>query len=210
MIRLVWRAEDDRDGCFTDPANEYWGIAFTRRPGSDAVATIIGPSVQAREMDYRAGDAHWGVDFEVHVAWRGLDKGPLLGRLVDVPIEDGWCEIAGIRICVPGYDGLEEFVQQLAGQGVLVADHDVYQALCGDDPHWSQRTMRRRFRETTGLGRKQIDQVRRAREAYALLQQGMRPAEVAVQVGYADQPHLTRALRLLAGQTPAAILAGLG
>ncbi len=158
-------------------------------------------------MDYHAGDTHWGVEFEVHVAWSGLDKGPLLGRLVDVPIVDGWCEISGIRIHVPDYDGLEVFVQRLAGQGVLVADHDIYLALRGDDPHWSQRTMRRRFRDVTGLGRKQIEQLRRAREAYALLQQGMRPAEVAVQAGYADQPHLTRALRLLAGQTPAEILA---
>ena len=195
---------------FTAVAGEFWGVAFTRQAAGSTVATIAGPTTKAVELDYHAGDAHWGVEFEVHVSWRGLEKGPLIGRLIDLPVEDGWCEIAGVRIPVPDPGDLESFVDRLVARGVLVADHDVYTALGGADPHWSPRTMQRRFRTTTGLGRKQIHQIRRAREAYAMLQQGVRPADVAVRAGYADQPHLTRALRVLSGRTPAEILGGLG
>ena len=199
-----------RDRVFTVMASEYWGVAFTRRATGPTGVTIAGPTTKAVELDYHAGDVHWGVEFEVHVVWRGLEKGPLIGRLIDLPVEDGGCEIAGVRVAVAEYDDLEVFVDRLVARGVLVADHAVYAALSGADPHWSARTMQRRFRTTTGLGRKQIDQIRRAREAYAMLQQGVRPADVAVRAGYADQPHLTRALRVLAGQTPAEILCGIG
>lgn len=205
-MRCVWRARGDTDGQFIDPANEYWGIAFTRAASGAQVATLIGPSIQARTLDWHAGDEHWGLELEVDVVLRGLAKGPLIGRLVDIQADDGWCEIGGLRISVPAYDGLEEFVERLARQGLLIGDPAIRAALGGGDPHYSERTMRRRFRATTGLGRKQIDQLRRAREAFALLQRGMRAAEVAATLGYTDQPHLTQSLRLLAGCTPAQIL----
>jgi hypothetical protein len=207
-VRLRWYARGGGDGAMLDAATPYWGIAFSRLADGRALGTIIGPSVEPRHLDWAAGDAYWGVELEAHVVWRGLDKGPLLGRLVDLDASDGWCTVAGVRTRVPEPDELEEFVARLAQQGVLVGDPDVAAALAGEDPHWSGRTMQRRFRAVTGLGRKQVQQVERARHAFALLQQGMRPADVAVAAGYADQPHLTRSLALLAGQTPAQILAG--
>jgi methylphosphotriester-DNA--protein-cysteine methyltransferase len=53
---------------------------------------------------------------------------------------------------------------------------------------------------------KQFEQIQRARRAVDLLRGGMTPSAVAHEAGYSDQPHLTRALRSIMGQTPAAIV----
>ena len=69
----------------------------------------------------------------------------------------------------------------------------------------SLRTIRRRFVLATGLPYKTIEQIERAKQATALLEQGVPLIDVAYQAGYADQSHLTRALKYFIGSTPAFI-----
>ncbi len=91
--------------------------------------------------------------------------------------------------------------------GVLVADADIRRALNGDDRGLSRRSWQRRFRSITGLRRKEIERLDRARRAYQLLSAGVPPSEVALALEYADQAHLTRELRRIRGETPARIRA---
>jgi len=51
-----------------------------------------------------------------------------------------------------------------------------------------------------------VCQIERARQALALLQQGISILDTVDQAGYADQPHLTRSLKYFIGQTPAQIV----
>lgn len=69
----------------------------------------------------------------------------------------------------------------------------------------SPRTIRRRFWQETGLTRSSIDQIERAQQAAALLGQGVPILDAVDRLGYADQPHMTRALKRFYGQTPAQI-----
>lgn len=137
-----------------------------------------------------------------------MDKLTVFGELRDLPTSGGWFELAGSRCLVPGWDDLDDLVGQLIRQGVLVVEPEVARALDGDEVFASTRTVQRHVRRVTGLGRKQVEQVRRARAAYLLLQRGVPIAEVAIRTGYADQPHLTRSMRVLTARTPAQILAG--
>jgi AraC-like DNA-binding protein len=50
-----------------------------------------------------------------------------------------------------------------------------------------------------------MGRIRRAEQAVELLSRAVPASEVARRTGYADQPHLTRALRRLVGQTPSQI-----
>jgi AraC-like DNA-binding protein len=52
---------------------------------------------------------------------------------------------------------------------------------------------------------KTIEQIERAKQATALLGQGVSLIDVAYQTGYADRSHLTRALKHFIGYTPALI-----
>jgi len=72
---------------------------------------------------------------------------------------------------------------------------------------WSERTFRRQMQRTFGYGYATLVRIRRAQHAHRLLTSGMTPAAAAADAGYADQPHLSRELRRLAGTTPAQLAA---
>nr|WP_255426561.1 helix-turn-helix domain-containing protein [Pseudonocardia sp. C8] len=69
------------------------------------------------------------------------------------------------------------------------------------------RTLHRRCVATLGYGPSVARRVLRFRAAGALLWDGVAPAEVAARCGYADQPHLSREVRALAGVSPATLAA---
>jgi AraC-like DNA-binding protein len=68
------------------------------------------------------------------------------------------------------------------------------------------RSVQRWIRHTTGLTHAVIKQIERAHQAVALLEAGATILDVVERAGYADQPHLTRALRRFIGHTPARIV----
>ena len=111
--------------------------------------------------------------------------------------------LGGRRAPVPEWPELEDFVERLISGGALESDPYVRRCLRGDEVGYTLRTWQRRFRAVTGITRKQIEQLERARRAFALLRRGIRAAEVAQLAGYADQSHLTRSLKLMRGETPA-------
>lgn len=207
-IECTWQARSVREERYLVPAIEHWDIWFAREPDGGLVAGLSGPALGSRWIASVVGEHGWGVQLKAHVVVPGVAKKLLLGGEVRLPVEDGLVEISGHRLPVPTFEELEGFVEQLLRLDVLRSDDDVRRALAGDETGYSERHWQRRVRDSTGIARKQISQLARAREAYALLQQGVAPAECAMICGYADQAHLTRSLRLLHGQTPARILAG--
>lgn len=72
---------------------------------------------------------------------------------------------------------------------------------------WSERTFRRQMQRSFGYGYATLVRIRRAQHAHRLLTGGMPPAAAAANAGYADQPHLSRELRRLAGVSPAQLVA---
>ncbi|MBU2693467.1 helix-turn-helix domain-containing protein [Pimelobacter sp. 30-1] len=71
---------------------------------------------------------------------------------------------------------------------------------------WSERTFRRRMGQAFGYGYATLVRIRRGQHAHRLLTNGVTPAEAAAAAGYADQPHLSRELRRLAGVSPAQLV----
>ena len=69
----------------------------------------------------------------------------------------------------------------------------------------SERQLRRRMVDHFGYGYTSLRRVVRAEHALRLLRAGGEPVAVAGAAGYADQAHLTRELRALAGTTPGAL-----
>lgn len=209
LIRCLWQVDIIHDGSWISPANEFWGLVFGEAQGRRSTE-VVGPSIDPRHMSASGEGRFWGVEFEAHVFWRGLDKVTVLGEIRELAMSGTeHFELAGVRFPFTTFKDLEALVDSLVGQGVLVADPVVAVALGGDDAvvPTSERTLRRQMRSRTGLGGKQVKQLQRARAAYELLQLGTPLADAALEAGFADQAHMTRALRVFAGRTPARILA---
>ncbi|MEV4771098.1 helix-turn-helix domain-containing protein [Micromonospora humida] len=69
------------------------------------------------------------------------------------------------------------------------------------------RALHRRSRTLFGYGPKTLARILRLHRALALARRGVGLAEVAARAGYADQAHLTRDVRDLAGVAPTTLLA---
>lgn len=71
---------------------------------------------------------------------------------------------------------------------------------------WSRRRLGRAFTAEYGLSPKQAAEIIRFDHARTLVDAGVGLAEASTRTGYADQAHLTRSWRSLAGMTPTATL----
>jgi len=114
--------------------------------------------------------------------------------------------IDGEALEIPTFENADGLVYRLARRGLLLRDELVENATSGQPRAISQRSIQRHILMATGMTPKQFEQIQRACRAVDLLRSGMVPAAVALEAGYSDQPHLTRALKSIMGRTPAAIL----
>lgn len=207
LATIEWWADVDADYDYTEAASEFWGFAFGVLADGAASATLIGPATTPRELHMIAGERHWGVELPPHVFVRGVGSKPL-NELRQLPTDGRWFELAGVRFPVPDLDALPRLLGALAAQGLLVAEPTVADALRGDDVPYSERNMRRLVTATAGVGRKDVEQLQRARHAYRLLTAGRSLSAAAAEAGYADQAHMTRSFRAFAGLSPGRILVG--
>lgn len=97
-------------------------------------------------------------------------------------------------------------VDPLLAEVVRRADRDEAVAAIADEVGLSVRQLHRRSLDAFGYGPKLLARVLRLQRALALARQGTGLAAVAAHQGYADQAHLARDVRDLAGTT----LGGLG
>lgn len=80
-------------------------------------------------------------------------------------------------------------------------------AAVAQDAGLSDRQLHRRSLAAFGYGPKMLARVLRMQQALELARSGMPPANVAAVTGYADQPHLAREVRELAGVPLGVLLA---
>ena len=108
----------------------------------------------------------------------------------------------------PGFENAETFVTRLAARGLVVIDPAVEAVLQGKSLALSRRSAQRHFILATGMTHSSFRQIERARHATNLLRRGVPVLDAVHEAGYFDQAHLSRSLRRLTGQTPAAIARG--
>jgi methylphosphotriester-DNA--protein-cysteine methyltransferase len=106
----------------------------------------------------------------------------------------------------PDYENAETFVERLVREGTVENDR-VVEAVMGHQPlTLSPRSIQRRFLQVTGLTHSAIRQIACARRAMARLQQGASILDTVFELGYTDQPHMTKSLKHFIGQTPAQLV----
>jgi AraC-like DNA-binding protein len=196
------------DGASIRPAETNWHMVFTRHNGN-LYPIFVGPLT-------RAGVASWGgeaeilwIKFKLGAFMPHLSTRDFLDRETILPGAAGnsfW--LKGSAWQFPDYENVDTFVDRLVRDEVLLFDPAVNAAL-QDQLHaqaMPSRTLRHRFLRATGLTQSRIRQVERAQRAAALLRRGTSILDTVHEIGYFDQPHLTRALRQWVGYTPAQIV----
>jgi AraC-like DNA-binding protein len=205
LVEATWHTRSTPEESFISVAATHWEMVVTRQRGA-ARLTVRGPETRATTVPIPQDAEFLGIQFSVGTFMPGLPPGRLVDRTVTLPAATGgsfWLD--GSAWELPGPDTAEVLVDRLVRAGLLVHDPIVAEALQGDVEGFSTRSLERRVARATGLSRGAMGRIRRAERAVELLSRGVPASEVALRTGYADQPHLTRALRRLVGQTPSQI-----
>jgi len=206
-IELVTHGQTQSVGRTIRPAESHWHMVFVKvndcfRP------IIVGPLSMA-------GIASW--EGEAEIVWVKFKLGTFMPHLPakNLMNKETFLPEAGKHSFwlnsttweLPTHENVETFVQRLARNDIVRFDPVVKTALEDHPQDVSPRTLRHRFLHTIGLSQNNIRQIERAQRASFLLEQGKTILDTVYEVGYFDQPHMTRSLKQWVGYTPAQIIA---
>ena len=207
FVERVWRCHSEGAAPFLSIAASRCELVVTRLQGK-VTMTVRGPETRATPMGDCPGDGEWvGILLKWGTFLPLLPTTTLVDAEVDLPaVSRNSFWLFGSVWQLPDYENADTFIDWLVRKDLLARDPLVDAALQGHLKDRDPRTIQRRFSRATGLTQSAVRQIERARHATDLLQQGVSILDTVEQAGYFDQPHLTRSLKYLIGQTPAQIL----
>jgi AraC-like DNA-binding protein len=170
-------------------ADAGWFVGVRFRPAMARAILDIDPTdCRDREVPARAIEASFGALEERLMACASADQAfAVLTRAVDARLAQRDGAGAPRRV--------QEAIAALA-RGVAV--HTVARAA-----GMSERSLHRELVRWSGLAPKSLGRILRMQRCLAALRAGRTPlADLALRLGYADQAHMTRELKALAGITP--------
>ncbi len=207
FVERIWYAQSERTGDFLSVAASQWEMVVSTYRG-ERVVTVRGPETKATSMHVTlVGGEFVGIIFKYGAFMPQFPVGSLVDGDLDLPEASGksfWLQ--GSAWQFPTYENADIFVERLTREGMLVRDPIVERVLRGEPQDLSPRSVQRRFVQATGLTQGSIRQIERARSATRLLQRGVSILDTVELTGYADQAHLTRALKYFIGKTPTQII----
>jgi AraC-like DNA-binding protein len=207
FVDRIWHTQSESVGTLISQAKIDSMIVLTTYQGKTTL-TVRGPETKATFLDYQwLGAEFLGITFKLGAFMPHLPPENLRDwGNVDLPEANSqsfWLQ--GSAWQFPNFENVDTFIARLVREGLLVMDPVVDAVLQGQSQAVSIRSLQYRFLQATGLSNKTIRQITRARQAYALLEQGVSILDTVSEAGYADQPHLTRSLKRFFGQTPAEV-----
>jgi AraC-like DNA-binding protein len=202
----IWRTRSEPVESFASVAVTHWEMVVTKRKGLTYL-TLRGPETRATIVPIPEDAEFFGVQFRLGAFLPALPVDQLVDNGLTLPgagSRSFW--LNGSAWEYPTFDNVDVFLRRLMRKGLVARDPVVEDVLQGRQTDLSLRSVQRRIRHTTGLTHAVIRQIERAHQAVALLEAGAKILDVVERFDYADQPHLTRALRRFIGHTPARIV----
>ncbi len=207
FVERVWRCHSNKGGTFLSMAEGNIEMVFTRVVGFTAV-TLRGPVTHATTVECPPEGEWLAIRFRLGTYFPRIASANLLDHQdLNLPIlPNGRFWFSELSWEIPNFENAEDFVARLANTGVIARDSVIEDAVMGDVPRMSPRSVQRHVLRATGMTLSGVQQIERARHAAALLKQGCSILDVTHSAGYADQAHLTRSVKRLIGMTPARLL----
>jgi hypothetical protein len=209
LIERIWTSYSKRSGEFLSVASPRCEMVVTRYRGQVCM-TVRGPETHAT-IAHCPSDGEWvGIRFRLGTFLPQFPAAMLADRrdvtLPGAGTRSFW--LNGSAWDFPDYENADTFVARLARRGLLTRDTSADPWMRNEPQALSIRSTQRRFLNASGITRVTFRSIERARHATQLLRDGIPILDVVHQTGYFDQPHLSRSLRRLIGQTPAQIASG--
>lgn len=206
FVERIWHSQDSDPGAFISIANNHWGMVVSKIQDK-LYFTVRGPEIRATPAFHPENAEFIGIEFKPGTFMHKLPAAMIMDRhdanLPQASSKSFW--LNGSAWEFPNYENTDTFVDWLARDGLLRHDPLVGSVLEGRPVELSLRTVQRRFLQTTGMTYNTVRAIERARYATMLLKDGVSILDTVDLAGYADQPHLTRAVKYFIGQTPAQI-----
>jgi AraC-like DNA-binding protein len=207
LVEAIWRDQSEAGGgSFISAAATHLEMVVTKQKNA-ITFTVRGPETKASNAPIPEEAEFIGIIFKIGTFMPYLPTTDLVDggiHLPDASDQSFWLQ--GSAWQFPSFENADTFVERLIRQGLLAYEPVVESALQGQITDLSARSLQRRFVRATGLTHRTIYQIERAQQAAARLREGIPILDVVEEAGYYDQPHLTRSLKQLIGQTPAQLL----
>ena len=207
FVEKIWHTQTVQTGTFLSVAVTHWEMVVSNFQGK-LMVTVRGPETMPTNAHVtETGEECFGIVFKLGTIMQPLPVEKLVNDWIHLPDASSravWLQ--GSAWPVPTYENADTFVERMVREGLLAREPIVEAALQGHIKDMSLRSVQRRFLRSTGLTQGEIYQIERARQAHALLLGGAAILDVVEQLGYSDQPHMTRLLKRYLGQTPAQII----
>ncbi|MEL6310378.1 MAG: helix-turn-helix transcriptional regulator [Chloroflexota bacterium] len=204
-IDRVWHGYNVENYTPICPADTHWNLLFMKR-GCTFHISVEGARTSAFTKLETANAEFLVIQFQHGVYLPKFRADMLVNTDVKLDAQSKRFHLECFSWEIPTYDNVEQMIQKLVKADVLCKDPMVIGALENTIPNVSERTIRRRFLQATGMTSQKIQQIERARQAASLVEQGIAILDIVHDLGYADQPHLTRSLKRFIGQTPSQIV----
>ena len=180
---------------FLTGRNSAWFVGVRFRPAMARAILDVEP-VDCRDRDIPVGvfDARFRLlEEELQECASPEQALAILKRAIDTRLAQGGHRVAPARV--------REALRLLARGGDDGHVRGVARAL-----GIAERSLHRDLKRWSGLGPKSMARILRMQRAMKAIRAGQMPlADLALQMGYADQAHMTRELKILTGFTPAEI-----
>jgi hypothetical protein len=206
FVESITRGWTIAQGSTIRPAESHWHMVLIRVNGQ-ALPLVVGPLPTSGMATWGEGAEILWIKFKLGTFIPHLPAKSLLDKetlLPDASSKSFW--LHGTSWEIPSFENVDTFVNRLVKDEVLVQDPLVSTALQGHPQQVAPRTLRHRFLQVTGLPQNHIHQIERAQQAAALLRHGKSILDTVYELGYYDQPHLTKSLKQWVGHTPAQII----
>ncbi len=204
-IDSVWSFAFHDNGVYRATPDACWRLFQLLTPGCEPRVVIVGQRAVRVDVPHLAGERVIAIAVAGHVHIAGETEPPTGSEVRFMPVHGGEFEIKGLRFPLPTFETAEDIIERMASHRVLKSNLIVARALNDAANGMPKRTLQHHFKRTTGIGPKDFRQIRRAQEAVRRLKSGGSGADVAAELGYADQPHMIKSIKKIMGYLPSDI-----
>jgi AraC-like DNA-binding protein len=203
LVKRIWTTKSERADSFTSISTVSWSMVIARCRGRNSIS-FHGPETGATRKDFPP-DAEWfGIEFKPGTFMPTILPSTLIDKCIVFPIPSSSSfTLFYSKWQMPSFENADNFIDRLVRKSIL--EHEPITNISNQRQTKSVRTIQYRFLRSTGLSKRTIQQIERARYATTLLKEGVSILDTVYEAGYSDQPHLTRSLKRFIGYTPAEI-----